>query len=226
MSISVTCQSCSSKLKAPDGLAGRTVKCPKCGNPVVVSPSENLLSLDSSIPVLEQALPAVELEEALPAGEPPRTLRRKPQDSEAEDKPDARRKRRRSINDMVPDDLKHKLRKGEEVFDFAYIDLKGGCGSTQSANQWILITNERILYEATIRDQNGPMGYTRTSGSMPTPRVSFVGTATAAKTAGCNRSKISLLKINSGGGEIELVIPSEQEASRLQGVIDQLISQQ
>ena len=39
MSIPVVCPSCSAKLNAPDNLAGKTVKCPKCQDPVRVTPA-------------------------------------------------------------------------------------------------------------------------------------------------------------------------------------------
>src|SRR5437870_3534086 len=36
MPILVVCPSCSAKLRAPDAIAGRKIKCPKCGTRVVV----------------------------------------------------------------------------------------------------------------------------------------------------------------------------------------------
>jgi hypothetical protein len=130
-----------------------------------------------------------------------------------------------SINDMIPEEYRDKLRPNEKAFEFAYIDTKGGCGTTQKANQWILITDQRILYEATTRDERATSAkYLRTSGSIPTSRVSFVGTTTADDKEGCNQTRVSLLKINSGGGGIEIVIATEKEAKRLQRAIDELIS--
>jgi hypothetical protein len=41
MPISVACSSCASKFKAPDHAAGRSTKCPKCGEPLVV-PAANV----------------------------------------------------------------------------------------------------------------------------------------------------------------------------------------
>ncbi len=38
MPIHLTCPSCSAKLQAPDNLAGRKMKCPKCGTAVAVEP--------------------------------------------------------------------------------------------------------------------------------------------------------------------------------------------
>lgn len=38
MPITVTCSSCSARMKAPNNLAGRRVKCAKCGNPLVIPP--------------------------------------------------------------------------------------------------------------------------------------------------------------------------------------------
>lgn len=37
MPIRVACESCASRLNVPDNLAGRKVKCPKCGKPVLVA---------------------------------------------------------------------------------------------------------------------------------------------------------------------------------------------
>lgn len=36
MTIAVACPSCKSKMQAPDKLAGKKVKCPKCGSPILV----------------------------------------------------------------------------------------------------------------------------------------------------------------------------------------------
>jgi predicted RNA-binding Zn-ribbon protein involved in translation (DUF1610 family) len=40
MTISVVCSSCGSKLKANENLAGKTLRCPKCKNPVTLRPNE------------------------------------------------------------------------------------------------------------------------------------------------------------------------------------------
>ena len=37
MTIAVACPSCKSKMQAPDKLAGKKVKCPKCGSPILVA---------------------------------------------------------------------------------------------------------------------------------------------------------------------------------------------
>jgi predicted RNA-binding Zn-ribbon protein involved in translation (DUF1610 family) len=37
MSLSITCSSCGAKLRAPDNAAGRTFKCPRCGNELIVA---------------------------------------------------------------------------------------------------------------------------------------------------------------------------------------------
>ena len=60
----------------------------------------------------------------------------------------------------------------------------------------------------------------------PHRRQEHVGTAASEKSDGCNSRKVYLLRINSGGGQIEMAIPSEAEARRLQGMIERLISNQ
>jgi hypothetical protein len=86
--------------------------------------------------------------------------------------------------------------------------------------------NQRILYEANVKDEASAAKYVRQSGSIPTSRVSFVGTATATLETGCSQRTFSLLRIDSSGGEIAVYIPTEREAKRLQRVIDELISRQ
>jgi hypothetical protein len=129
------------------------------------------------------------------------------------------------INRMIPDERRDELRHGEQAYDFAYVDYQGGCGSVQSGgDQWILITDQRILYEATVRQPGEKVTFARSSGSIPITKVSFVGTATVVTGDGCDTRSRHVLRINSGGGEIELAIPSPKEASRLQRTIDDLVS--
>ncbi len=131
------------------------------------------------------------------------------------------------INHAIPEEYRGKLRAGENAYDFAYVDFKGGCGSMQSGvNRWILITDQRILYEASVRQPGQKVSFRRDSGSIPVAKVSFVGTSTVEHTEGCDNRRFHLLRINSGGGEVELVIPTAKEAKRLQQVIDDLVSTQ
>lgn len=247
MTISVVCSNCGSKLLAPDLSVGHILSCPKCATRFKVS-----RSIQPPVPSVGPKKPPIEnrhdqsrsMEEVLGAF---------PVDEEASDRRaeidneeigDSRRHRRtktnpegedsrptrghglrlRSINDELPDEFLTKLRKNEKAYEFAYIDTKGGCGSTRTAEQWILVTDQRILYEGTVKETTGAVTYSRNSGSVPLAKVSFVGTTTSQKTDGCQQMRVSLLRINSGGGEIHLVIPTERQARRLQGVIDDLLA--
>jgi hypothetical protein len=112
---------------------------------------------------------------------------------------------------------------GERAFHFEWMDTKGGCGTTQSAKQFMLITDQRVLYEAAIKEGEGlNLKYVRTSGSIPLSKISFVGTSSAEE--GCNPQQAHLLKVNSGGGNIEFPFFNEQKAKRVQRVIEELIS--
>src|SRR5262249_14493145 len=137
------------------------------------------------------------------------------------------------INDVIPDALRHLLMAGERAFHFEWMDTTGGCGTTESAHQFILISDQRVLYEASIKQGDGiNLRYVRTSGSIPISKIAFVGTSSAEAGCnqamqmqqGCNPQQAHLLKVNSGGGYIEFPFFSEQKAKRVQRVIEELIS--
>ena len=132
------------------------------------------------------------------------------------------------INDVIPDTHRHLLMASERAYHFEWMDTKGGCGTTQSAKQFMLITDQRVLYEAAIKEGEGfNLKYVRTSGSIPLSKISFVGTSSAdagCNQQGCNPQEANLLKVNSGGGNIEFPFFSEEKAKRVQRVIEELIS--
>jgi len=134
------------------------------------------------------------------------------------------------INDALPDTHQHLLMPGENAFHFEWMDTTGGCGTTQSAKQFILITDQRILYEAAIKEGEGlNLHYVRTSGSIPVSKISFVGTTSAQAGCnqtqqGCNPQQAHFLKVNSGGGHIEIPFFTEQKAKRVQRVIEEMIN--
>jgi hypothetical protein len=119
-----------------------------------------------------------------------------------------------------------KLREGEVAHHFAYIDAKGGgCANASTAKQWVLITSQRILFEASVKEGSGnDSKYVHQSGSIPLAKVSYVGTTTSETVEGCSKKKTTNVRINSSGGEIFLAIPTQDEAARIQAVIDELIS--
>lgn len=127
----------------------------------------------------------------------------------------------------IPEEHTAKLRPDELVHHFAYIDaVGGGCANpSSSAKQWILVTNQRIVFEASIKEgvRKG-FKYVQQSGAIPLSKVSYVGAATSETSEGCSQTKTTSLRINSSGSEILLAIPTQQEAVRIQEVIDELIS--
>ena len=127
---------------------------------------------------------------------------------------------------MLPKDIESKLFPDEVPKHFGYIAQEGGCLAGGTANQWVLVTNQRILFEAAVKERaEKDAKYVHQSGSIPISKVSFVGTSTVQAVEGCRQVKTSELKINSSGGQIMLAIPTQSEASRIQDVIDGVISQ-
>lgn len=127
--------------------------------------------------------------------------------------------------DQLPDDVRTRLHAGELIHHFTFIDVKGGCGSTSTAKQWLLVTDQRILFEANVRE--GPAiaaKYVHQSGSIPMPKVSYIGVATENVQKGCSATPVTHLRVNSSGGEIILAIPTKEEAARIQGVVDSILT--
>lgn len=126
----------------------------------------------------------------------------------------------------LPGEVRARLQPGELVHHFTYIDVKGGCGSTSAARQWLLVTSQRILFEANVREGTGATAkYVHQSGSIPMPKVSYVGVASENQQQGCSATPVTHLRVNSSGGEIVLAIPTKEEAARIQSVIDSLLTQ-
>jgi hypothetical protein len=127
--------------------------------------------------------------------------------------------------EQLPDDVRARLHPGELVHHFAFMDVKGGCGTTSTAKQWLLVTDQRILFEANVREASGTIGkYSHQSGSIPMQKVSYVGVATENVQRGCSATPVTHLRVNSSGGEIILAIPTKEEAARIQGVVDSVLA--
>lgn len=127
--------------------------------------------------------------------------------------------------EQLPDDVRARLHPAELIHHFTFIDVKGGCGSTSTAKQWLLVTNQRILFEANVREGAGATAkYVHQSGSIPMPKVSYVGVATENVQQGCSATPVTHLRVNSSGGEIILAIPTKEEAGRIQGVVDTILA--
>jgi hypothetical protein len=89
----------------------------------------------------------------------------------------------------------------------------------------ILITNIRILFEASVKEGQGGEGkFVHQAGTIPMMKVSYVGTATSTSQEGCSFVAAHTLRINSSGGEIILAIPTQGEAERIRDVIDAVLS--
>ena len=129
--------------------------------------------------------------------------------------------------EQLPEDVRKRLQKEERVYHFAFIDQKGGCGSASTARHWLLVTDQRILFEAQVRSGFGSSaGYVHQSGSIPMSKVSYIGVATEQRGGGCSgRGSVSVhhLQVNSSGGEIVLVIPTKEEADRIQSVVESVL---
>ncbi len=127
------------------------------------------------------------------------------------------------ITDKVPAQFKSKLFKDEPAFHFSYIGFKGGCGQKSTGNEYIMVTNTRVLYTAQVVQEAGLQKSMATSaGAIPLDKVSFVETVSAQTKDGCSQKNYVQLKVNSGGGSIALAIPSRAEAERAKSVIELL----
>jgi hypothetical protein len=141
-------------------------------------------------------------------------------------------------HEQIPEAIRGKLQQDETVHHFGYIDAEGGCGCSlvhmgilgslfpgcaglKRASQWLMVTNKRILFEASVKETSGGKEkFVLQTGSIPMSKVSYVGTATSSSKEGSKTT----LRINSSGGEIILAIPTKEEAERAQGVIDEILS--
>jgi len=72
----------------------------------------------------------------------------------------------------LPEDARSRLFDQEVVHHFTFIDVKGGCGSSNKAERWLLVSNQRILFEANVREgSSSKPRYVHQSGSIPIPKV-------------------------------------------------------
>ncbi len=140
---------------------------------------------------------------------------------------------------QLPPEIAQKIRDDESVYHFTYADIagKGGCGSpkVEASKEWFVVTNERVFYQASIKQSEGGRSALATtyfkleSGSIPVAKISFVAVTSDKKFIdgkGCSGkyAEIGILSINSGGGKVEIAIPTIAEAQRIQSVIDDLVA--
>jgi hypothetical protein len=195
MSIEVSCPYCQTKFIVKDRLAGSHVACPDCKKLVTI----------------------------------PTTPRATADDDYDDDDPPPRRARGgrlRPITKKIPSDIRSELQRGETAYHFEFIPFKGGCLSPGGSDEdWLLVTDRRVLYEASIEITEGSTQiYARRSGDIPLSKVSYVETTTFNKWEGCTNIKGSLLVIASSGGRIKIPVPTEEQALRVRRAINELIA--
>lgn len=127
--------------------------------------------------------------------------------------------------EQLPTDLQGKPQADETVHYFSYIDSEGGCAQPAQSKQWLLITDKRILFEASVKEGDGLQAkFVHQNGSIPMAKVSYVGSSAVKEQQGCNTVNVTNLRINSSGGQIVLAIPTLAEVQRAQEVIDGVLS--
>ena len=112
MPIPVTCPGCSAKMKAPDGAAGKKIKCPKCQEAITVPAAEELDDFE----VVEDA-PA---KKPAPAAAKPKVKAVAEDDDEDEDeKPKKKKKPAKAVeeDDDEEEDEKPKKKKAKAAAD-------------------------------------------------------------------------------------------------------------
>ena len=99
MSLSLVCSSCQARLKVRENLAGRKIKCPKCGQTLVVPTDEEPESAPpKASPITSRPRPVEEEEER-----PTRKRRSEEDNEETEEDEDCGRRRRRERDDREDD---------------------------------------------------------------------------------------------------------------------------
>lgn len=100
--------------------------------------------------------------------------------------------------DELPNELRIKIQNDEDPYHFSYVARKGGCLSPGKPRQWILVTNKRILFEASLlTTEIGIIGkYTHQSGTIPIHKISFVSTEQTNEAApGCGCSPVKVFRL-------------------------------
>jgi LSD1 subclass zinc finger protein len=98
MPIAVVCSTCSARLNAPDGAAGKKVKCPKCQTPIVVpdlQPMQFEVVEDEPAPARRPAGKPSRVKAAVEDDDRPRRKRRSEEEEDDEDDDDRPRKKKR-----------------------------------------------------------------------------------------------------------------------------------
>jgi len=126
----------------------------------------------------------------------------------------------------VPQEIRGHVGAGEDVLYFNYIDKKGGCLSGKGSKQWIMVTNARVAYRATLEQKVGSTTtFVESSGSILLPQISYVG-MTKGQSAGCTVAGIYQLQINSSGGTISIAMPTETHCVQARQFIEAVLNPQ
>jgi hypothetical protein len=122
MPIAVVCSNCSAKLNAPDGAAGKKVKCPKCQSPIVVpdiQPMQFEVVEDEPAPARRPAGKPTRVKAAVEDDDDdrPRRKRRSEEEEDDEDDRPLKKKRRSEEDDEDDDDRPRKKKRRREDDD-------------------------------------------------------------------------------------------------------------
>jgi hypothetical protein len=142
---------------------------------------------------------------------------------------------------QLPAEISQKIRTDETVYYFSrpILPRKGDSLKKADQNQWLLITNEKVLYRATVRSIDTQMfgstdfEYSVRSGSVPIAKNTTTEVQTDKFLLGggfldilsAKFIDIGILSIGSVGGKCQISIPSIEEANNIQSIMDQVVAE-
>lgn len=175
-------------------VSDKAAACPRCGHPISGSPS-------SAAPVVDDSGNQLSL----------RARQKYP-----------------DITEKIPAAAKGQLLEGEAAIHFAYTAASGGCLSARRAESWVVVTDQRVLFDGQVqsserRGNSTALTFTRSSGSIPLNKVSYVGTSSHKTQTGCASVSANFLVVHSAGGQLEMVVPTMAEAQRTQAVLESIL---
>jgi len=122
---------------------------------------------------------------------------------------------------QVPKGLRLRLRPGEVVHHFTFINADGDkAGASRAGSQWFVVTSQRVLFGGNVTETVG--GGTRQvheSCSLPLPSVSRVSIASGKPDRAGAGTATTHLTVNGRGAEIALAFPTREEALRVEGIL-------
>ena len=124
------------------------------------------------------------------------------------------------VTQELPAELSTQLLEDEVVYSFAFTD--SASVGYYTGRMWMIISNKRVIYDASVKDDKT---FKRMSGSIPIDKISFVSVSTAQDTqsgCGCWPKTVYVLTVGSGGGQIDVAVPTQEEAKRLQTTVSEV----